>query len=370
MILLTKDKPMRTDDLRVVECLNLRPAQLSGGDVLAPVGEPQVLAADNWHPLVVVGDTLLVYDGCTLGYVSSDGVKQIAVLPSAPRCAHVSRQYVNVMTDDGFYLVRREADGSFTAIGAKPDFGAIAVTAQLVGTAQSVIAECVVSSITSAVTSAYSEIIQSARVAGAFVQPVLARCRLLDADGNVLHVTAPVVVMLPVGAQLADDWTFASSDGGKTVTSKTVTAQTYRLRVTVGDAIPEAWRTIVQTLELQVSHQFHPIDFAGTASVSYGRDAASDNYVRVSLPGVERGISAARDVASAINIKRAVEQFDKIAVTVAYINSPYAAASDTIVKYAASVDAAAESDNLAAALAAAPTRVNAALARVLAPTHL
>jgi hypothetical protein len=368
MNLLKKDKPMRTDELRVVECLNLRAAQLSGGDVLTPVGEPQVFAGDNWCPLVMAGDALLVYDGCTIGCVSADGVHEIAKLPGVPRCAHVSQKYVNVMTDAGLYLLLREADGSFTDVGVKPDFGAIAVTAESVGAMQSVVPECAVSAITTAITSAYRDVVESARVAGAFVQPVVARCRLLDADGEVLHVTAPVVVMLPSGAQLADAWTFGSADGGTTIKSKTVTAQAYRLQVTVGDAIPAAWSKIVQTLELQVTPQFHPVDFAGTAEVSFGRDASSDSYVRVTIPGVERGLSATRYIASAINVKRAIERFDKIATTVAYISNPYASATNTVVQYANPIDVADEADNMATALAAAaPAHVTNALARVLTP---
>lgn len=368
MNILKSSKCLRTDALRVTDCLNLRPASTSAGDVLAVVGAPKIIAPESWSPLVRVGEQLFVTSGNTVGVISDDGVQQIATLPSAARCAYASQQYVTIMTGDGPYIIRRENDGTFTDAGLKPDFGAIAVTAKLLSNYESTVAACKVVNITPAVTAAYREIVETARLGGAFVQPVVARCRLLDADRNVLHVTAPVVVMLPEGATLAEPWQFVSDDDGVTVNAKTVSAHAYRLRVTVGDAIPSAWRKIVQTIEVQATPQFHPIDFSGDAEVALGRAINSGKAVSVTLPGAERGISTTRNLASAELLKRAIERFDSIAETAAYISNPFDGDGDTVITYAAPIDVADEADNLAAALSkTTPEHVSPSLARLSLP---
>jgi hypothetical protein len=368
MNMLKKEKAGRKDAPRVIECLNLRPVEGSTGDVLTVVGAPAVIADEGWKPLGMAGDTLIIYKGLQLARAEGGKAVAIATLPSAPLCMHCSQRNITVMTEAGQYLLLRNDDGTFTDVGMMPQFGAIAVTAEFVDAYSATVEACSTSAITAAVCKAYREIVEGARLAGAFLQPVVARCKLLDGDGHVVHVTQPVAVMLQGGAPLVSAWQFGSDDGGETVRSEMVSANAYRLRVTVGESIPEAWRKIVRTLQVEVTPQFHPIDFGGSASVNLGRASSTEKFVRVTLPGVERGLSATRTIASEALLRRAVERFDSIAETVAYINNPYAGGVDVCLSVATPADVADEADNMAAALAkAAPERVSAALARVSLP---
>lgn len=354
--------------LRVTDCHNLRPVTGSDGDVLCAVGSPRVIADSSWSPLGLANGSLLVHNGTTIGYVANGSVTVIATLPAPPTCVHTSQRYATIMTAAGQYLLRCNDDGTFTALGTMPHFGGIAVTAQYVDTYSSTIESCNIANVTSAVCTAYREIVEGAQLGGAFVQPVVARCRLLDSDGNVLHTTPPVAVMLPGGAPLITAWRFGSDDGGTTVRSETVSADAYRLRVTVANTIPAEWQKIVQTLEVLVTPQFHPIDFAGTATIDLGRASSTDKYVRVTLPGAERGLSPIRPIQSAELLKRAVERFDTIAECVARIANPFAGGVDKVLSISTLTDVSTAANNMTAALAtSAPAQVSTPLARMLTP---
>lgn len=366
-MLITK-KSARAEELRVLECLNLKPKHDTTADVLCVVGKPKVIAEEKWEPLATVGEALLVHNERYLACAVDGEVTDICILPSLPRCVHVVQPYVEVMTGDGVYLLRQAEDGSFVDIGLVPDFGSIAVTAEPVGTYESTIDSCKIEAVGTAMLAAYREIVEEARVAGAYVQPVIVRCKLLDSVGNVLHTTPPIAVMLDDGAQLTSAWKFGSDDGGSTVRSETVSAQGYRLRVTIDASIASEWKNLIQRLEVEATPQFHPVDFSGSARVDMGRASSTDKYIRVTLPGVERGISQTRPIAAAEVMKRAVERFDDIASTVAYINNPYIDSVDKTLTLAAPIDVADEADDLASALAKATTEsVSTELSRLLIP---
>lgn len=351
---------------QALECLNLKPYPQSSGDILTVVGTPNIIADKQWAPLATIDNTLLVYNQTTLAYIADGTAIKIATLPSLPRAASAHGKYIAIMTDAGIYYIIHQ-NNTFSDLGIMPSFRSIAIVAEYVDTFQATISACSIDNLSAAVKSAYREIADSARLAGAFIQPVIARCALLDFAGNIIHYSQPVCLSLPDGAPLTAAWAFGSDDGGATVRTQTFSAPAFRIRISIDDEIPDPWLDIVKSLQLQITPQFHPINFSENVTISFGRVSSTDNFIRVTLPGVQRGLSALRPIASAALLQRAVAHFSSIATTVATIQNPFSAAQYSL-SVANPISVADEADNLAAALAKnTPAQISLNLSRLLLP---
>ena len=323
--------------------LNLRPEAGSEGTVLRVAGAPAVLTeATDWAPIAVDGKTLILKRGRELGLLSTESgapadVTVLATLSSEPTAVHIAGNRMIAMTADGPWLfVRAGADAPWTSAGHLPKFPAINIEARDYSLVTATVADCDTTTVGAACVAAYTSMAAQANASGALMQPVMARVRLFDDSGNIIHTSEPVAVMLPGPVPFAEATTFeCESNDGTTVKVRTkeLTAPTYRLHVSVFDELPDPWRELIALAEVQVTPQFHLLG-EGDAEVSVSRGApeGTQRTVRVMMPQSPLSFGCS---ATATTAMRAVaEHFDALARTVATVHNPYAAAQSMDVAVA------------------------------------
>ena len=111
------------------------------------------------------------------------------------------------------------------------------------------------------------------------LQPALARYRLLDASGNVLFESAPVLVSHSGGAQCCDSVALGSSDR-TTVDAYNLKAGTYHVEL----ALPSMADSGVAQAEILMTPLFHPYDPAGEGMAQLGRADSSSSVFCASGP--------------------------------------------------------------------------------------
>lgn len=308
---------------RVTDCHNLRPVAGSGATVLEVATLPRVLASADCRPLATDGPFLLVSRGCDLLCIDTASANPqpelICTLPSEPSCALTGTDVCLVMTGRGPFRLDRASDGRLVPAGLMPPFPAVTISAEECGTFQTTVSACPVADVGSACVRAYLDLAADAAAAGAMIQPVMARCRLLDARGNLLHLYPETLVSLPGGSQLLAPFVFTAADGADSVRALAVSVRAWRLRVDVAESLPAPWCDIASRLEVEVSPQFHPLDPVGFARV----DAVSQSEIRVSLPGRERGLSSSLPASSVALVRRCAARFGRVALTAAVIRHPF-----------------------------------------------
>ena len=134
---------------------------------------------------------------------------------------------------------------------------------------------------------AYSALKARAVAQGRFVQPVLARWRILDADGGTLMRGPWVYPSAVQGFQCTGAVSFASSDSLATVSDAVLQAQTYRLRL-IGSLpqLPEPWRSVAARMVVEVTEEVEPSGTAGAVNPGYvDVDPQGVSSARVYLPG-------------------------------------------------------------------------------------
>lgn len=152
---------------------------------------------------------------------------------------------------------------------------------------------------------AYTIMADNAAAKGRFIQPVVARCRLIGAEGRVLYTTPPVLVSPADGIQCTpiDISLRPSSD---TVGPLTLGAASFRLEAVVADGT-DLTACGVEQVQMVVSPQLHPLDRDGAVAWRYlGSDGGALHY-RFAMqghsadiePGSEGSLEAAR-IAAAI----------------------------------------------------------------------
>lgn len=340
---------------RVLECLNLKPMDGTDGTMLCPAGQARVIATGAWMPLTTDGETLIVADGCDVAAIyegaAANVPELICTLDSAPRCAMVADDEMTVMTAGGPWLLRRGADGRWANAGGNPVWPEVSITRAPKAGVSTTIAGGTMAQTAARAMEAYRRLCEQANGAGCWMQPVLARCRILDTAGNVLHVTAPVAVMPPEGAQLAGPWVLNADATTENASADTViSADTFGLRVKTGACEDAAVLNRAATLEVQVSPEFHTIDPGGTATAAVTRHA-SERRVSVTMPGAGRALTGGgRAAAAEQRLRRACAMMDKLAVTVARISNPFGHALSVDLSAPAVSDVAKASDDLEKAL--------------------
>ncbi len=350
--------------MRVAECFNLRPVD-GCADRLAVAPTPLVLASGAWTPLSIIitptGERrLIVADGNTLAqiFLNSDADTStggndetdsdddalatptvIATLPGSPRTVLWCDNILSVMTESGLWTATLNDDGSWLVTGLRPDYPAVAIVADDAGEFSTVIdppafaaaytsddtpSAGEIKALTSAIQTAYEHIADDARTAGALIAPVFARARVLDDEGNVIHVYPPTLLRPTATSDFDTTITFASDDR-QTMARRQVSARAFRPRVIVTDSLPANMRHDACKLVLDITPCFHPIDLDGTARVSFGRVTGTD-YVRVTLPSAGFGMSPGRAVTNIATTRRVLARFDDIVTSVLTVNDPFSSA--------------------------------------------
>ncbi len=194
--------------------------------------------------------------------------------------------------------------------------------------------------------SAYLRMAADAAANAAFLQPVLARYRLLDRYGAVLFTSPAVLLSLPCVTQCAGPAEVACSPVDGYASAYDMVLSTWRIEVDL-PAQPALGVAAVQVL---VSPQFHPI--GGGGGVCTLVREGGGYKARVVLPGTSAGIGVSSRGTEAL-LMAAVARMDAIAVPAMRISNPFEGTARSVeVAYAPAADADAAAEALRKALEA------------------
>ena len=135
------------------------------------------------------------------------------------------------------------------------------------------------------VMNAYSRLKAQASATGFYIQPTLARCRMLDAAGDTIAVSPPVMIGATGGFQCTGDIKLTSSDGLATLGGGAVTARAYRIAIKGFTQMPQPWKRIVCRVIVETVPQIDPVDTDGTCSTTISTNGATTT-VAVRLAGL------------------------------------------------------------------------------------
>ena len=129
---------------------------------------------------------------------------------------------------------------------------------------------------------AYGALKLQTEALGRFMQPVLARYRVLGPEGETLICGPWTMPSAADGLQCVGGVSFPSADSLASVTDATLQARSYLLQLSEIPALPEPWATLARRLVVEVSEPIDPVDEQG---------AVSQGFVDVDVTG---GVSSAR----------------------------------------------------------------------------
>lgn len=309
------------------ECRNLRMSDMG----LVPVGQLSQLANGDFVPLCYCKKDekriLLAHRGVYL-YEMGEGEEPVAVsqLSAEPLCG--------VMLDDGAMLMLHDgacrvtwcvADNAWQVVTSARQFPIVRLTVATTSQFSATIparqltgnythwqgslddADCAL--LTADIERAYDNMCADARRAGCYVQPVMARYRLRDADGAIVVESAPVMLSAS-GLQLADDIeTRVDVDGGRycMMNAFTLNAEGY----TIGYEVVKSGEDNVgnYTVEILVTPQLHPVDWSAQIKTRMESAATLSGVLRLFLP-------SCRDRCGE-QVEWLMHDFDAVAVEVA-----------------------------------------------------
>ncbi len=331
---------------QVVECHNLRPADASG-EVLCPTGVPRTLLSGGRRPLACIdtsaGKRLALYRNTEIAVadIPSDTdtatITTIGNTAGTPLCAVFDDggDTLTVMSSAGAYIAQY-IDGAWTMARADSSVRpAISITAESAGDISVTLPSRVLSqeyssgmplaaadrkALAGDIGRAYSEALDSALAAGTSIAPCLARCRLLDGEGNTLYTTPPVLLAADTADPFAAAIAYDCADS-KTLAAKTLSVRSFRPRVTIGAGADALWARLTARLVLEMTPPMPPIDTSGVdVRASFGRTPGT-GYVRISICGTA-GVAATRPAASRRHVAEALARFDECARAIVAVSRP------------------------------------------------
>lgn len=344
MLINSQNKQFRT-----LECHNLRPASDSLS-TLVVAGLPTVLAKGDYRPLVADSSLLIAVSNLDIYAfaLSESGASDpvlVGSLPSAPRSAILTPApegtLLTVMTAKGPWTALRTS-ASWRVEGLVPrwpavslmaeDFGPLSTSVDLADLstdpARGRISDADRRRITASVREAYDTIRAQARTAGAFVAPVIARARVLDADGNTVHIYPPVILKPAEGdfdSPLAFD-----SDDRVTFAERTVSMSSFRIRATVCGVLSETLRRRAARLVVDVSPQFFPFGDDFRTTVSFQRTAGK-GFMHVAVAFSPSALVASSRHNNTSLMAKAIDRLDSLLVHRTVIDAPFVRAESRVI---------------------------------------
>ena len=334
-----------------VECQNLRlMTDTKGEKFLTPVGELRQIAEGDYRPLLTHhhadgSSSLFLADGNVVSVVEVDRTLTPTTSPvplvtlSSPPTAMVSVDATTALIFTADACRYADYDGTSWSVRADlQQFPPVSIRATDTHWFSSVVADRTLSGYsrweghlnaddTTAVTAdllhAYTEICTSASASHYYLQPVVARYRLVNHCGTTVFRSSPVVIA-PEGLQCVDAITANVTTAGgqfKNLSSYTVAALGFRLAVNVASSLADNWKTVVDRLVVEVSPQFNPIDAKGLAFTRMENATSSSGILRMMLPGADSASATVR-----ARIASSLAALDTVLTPVANIVSPFDAA--------------------------------------------
>lgn len=281
------------------------------GNTLKPVGLPTEILNGRYDPIVIFRhddgtETLFVNVSdllYTVNCYNNDNIPQyLCKLPGLPLCAIANNSGIIIMTRQGAFRIDFDCENQrWITLGLQPDFPAfsfrITKTAEFsqyinkrnllgsYGTQSSALDSADLKNISADMTTAYKQISQKASDAGYFIQPILARYKLVDKNNNILFTSCPVIVGLPSGIQ-AIDYIEIEMPDYTTLNGYELKATGFKLSIVAPEHSLSTWNDIVEAMVIETLPMIHPVVDTAQASHRFENKEASGAIVRTYLPGV------------------------------------------------------------------------------------
>lgn len=167
---------------------------------------------------------------------------------------------------------------------------------------------------------------------GVFFQPVLARAVVLDADGNLLFRTPPVLVK-PLSGNGFDGFLRLDMADDVTTEESVVQLPTFRLRVVTHPMNDQTLVGRAARLRVEVTPAFHPLAVKSVAATGFVNRGSSSRGVvlNVNMDGAEEALSANDATRSLENVKRMMTVFDRAKFTLGTVDLPYDREADKVL---------------------------------------
>lgn len=318
---LPQELPWKESEGTLLRAVNMR-RDKTVRHIWRPAPLPTIVRSDSWRPLQRLRlpgsarEVIFMQSGTMLGFTqaadsrseaSVDGsVTEIGVLEGTPLFfSTVEAGTVRVLMQHSpaiylTYSVSAAGTITFTNRGTMPPLPDMSLTV----TGETTLSEPVTAmtlsgngpirtslnpadtaTVTSRLLSAYTRLYETAAESGCFIQPTLARYRLLDAAGDTIFVS-PTVMLSPAGGfQCCGEITLSSPDSLQSLNSGALTARAYRVKLTCGSALPTPWSHIVKSVVVESAGEIDPVDTSRQAHSTVST-TGSVTTVKLHLPGV------------------------------------------------------------------------------------
>ncbi len=236
------------------------------------------------------------------GYVISISSAGVIVASSfiddAPLCATPSANGFTIMTQSGIVAVeyiddewhftprlRSDMDLLITCTPAGELSSAtvpITLSGVTLSRTNSNIPDAQLRKLSSQLSSAYSELADTAAAAGLWIAPVLVRYHLLSASGERLHSSSPMLLS-PGKWYCSDpiDISCSISDDDLSIPAVCIKAQAFRLNVHIPSSVPSS----VAAIDICITPQIHPVDFNAVAPYRFSNIDSANPTLTVAMPG-------------------------------------------------------------------------------------
>lgn len=340
-----------------VEVKNLRRGK--GG--LVPAGVPAVECVNPGGKMIgMAWGKPLFLDGRRVLWMNG-GVPEVAgVLPGDYRCHAAVDGSVIFMTGAGAWCLKRSSTGAWIVddftqeypkirigIHRVREFAASTPPRELSGDYRHWMGPLDASDsrrLTADVIDAYSGVVSQAGDAGYYAQPVAVWYRLLGSRGELLYRSDPVVVSDGGYHGLDAWWGDVGISGGvyRNLGSVQVKLRGFALGYEV-EALSGGHTLAASVAEVYVSPLIDPVDYAGTATATFGSHDATSARLGLRLPQL---------AGHEERVRRLLDRLDAVGTRVAVIQNPFSSAGSgmTLVDSCRIVDPAKESAALTAAL--------------------
>lgn len=265
-------------------------------------------------------------------------IKLVTTLDALPSCAVNSGNSVFLMMPEGAYRIDYDADNNrWTDLGFMPplppieitatehtDFAATIPSISLTGDYthwQGTLNKNDLSTLSTHLLEAYSQLSLNAAAAGFFIQPVLARYHLLDDNGNVLFSSQPSMVSTPSGFQCIAPLNISTNDFA-TLNSVNLNATGYKIGVSAKSLNDSPWINIVASAVIEVTPLLDPIDSKATVQCRLDAIDATHGNLVVYMPGTSITMNPAEEYRRDM-VKNAIASFESIASELALFPYPY-----------------------------------------------
>lgn len=283
---------------------------------LTPAGIPKTIVNGQYKPIVTFRhnndkETLFVCSGDLLYYVEIDQddntPQYLCNLPNTPLCAIANHTGIIIMTRQGAFRIDFDSENErWIILGLLPDFPAFSFKATSTadfshtiekrtlstsyGTQSSKLTGDDLNKLSSDLITAYNNIMLMASNAGYFIQPILAKYKLVDKDNNILFASCPVVVGLPSGLQAINSLEIEMPDYSA-LDSHELKLTGFKLSIMTPEITLSAWNDIVTAMVIETTPMINPIADSMTASHRIENRETTGAAVKTYLPGVATDMS-------------------------------------------------------------------------------